>query len=39
MADPITKHRRSWMHYGCIGVLVLVLMMIVGGLLGIYYYL
>ena len=37
MADPITKHRRSWMHYGCIGVLVLVLMMIVGGLLGIYY--
>ena len=25
------------MHYGCIGGLVLVLVMIVGGLLGIYY--
>src|SRR5437660_11023003 len=37
MADPVTKHRRSWMHYGCIGGLVLVLVMIVGGLLGIYY--
>ncbi len=37
MADPTTKHRRGWLHLGCIGALVLMLVIVVGGLLGLYY--
>lgn len=37
MADQTTKHRRGWLHYGCIGGLVLLLVIVIGGLLGLYY--
>src|SRR5690348_14569019 len=37
MADEIPKPQRGWLHYGCIGGLVLLLVIVLGGLFGLHY--